>query len=159
MEEFRNFKGNIELWIYRSWEIYSLGSNPMARDAILLTDMNSRFRRNAILEVTKGNEEINFVACVKEVIKEHFTVRFVTHHTNRPTLNNINFPCLSPEESESLEEFSVEEIKEVLFGGNSDKSTGLDDFNLKFVKKCWDTVGGEITGVIQEFHSKGKLPK
>lgn len=59
-----------------------------------------------------------------------------------------------------LEEvFSKEEIREVIFSCEGDKSPGPDKFNLDFIKNCLDVVGEDIIGFIQAFHKSEKLPK
>lgn len=122
--------------------------------------MKTRFRSNAILEVKKGPRVVVLVSEVKEEINNHFAARFLSPPSPIPFLRNINFECLSTQDGGSLEEvFSEEGIKSDMFDGNGDKSLGPVGFNLEFMKKCWDIVGVEVVGVIQEFHKMGKLSK
>ncbi|GKA15175.1 sodium/hydrogen exchanger 6 [Tanacetum coccineum] len=52
-----------------------------------------------------------------------------------------------------------EEIKSVIFSMRDDKAPGLDGFTAAFFKKAWDVVGGDITCVLHDFFSNGKLLK
>ncbi|CAK8537992.1 unnamed protein product [Lathyrus sativus] len=42
--------------------------------------------------------------------------------------------------------FTSEEIEEALSESDGNKSLGPDDFNLEFLKRCWDVIGVESTG-------------
>ena len=38
------------------------------------------------------------------------------------------------------------------------KAPRVDGFNLNFVRKCWDTLGGDFSACILNFFVKGSLP-
>lgn len=54
-------------------------------------------------------------------------------------------------------EFSEEEIKESVWSCDETKSSGPDDFNIKFIKNFWEVVKEDFVKFIREFHANGKL--
>lgn len=55
--------------------------------------------------------------------------------------------------------FSIEEIKEVVWFSDCDKSPGPNGFPLGFLKRCWSFVSQEVVAFVRDFHARGKLPK
>lgn len=55
--------------------------------------------------------------------------------------------------------FSREEIREVIFGCEGDRSPGSGGLNMEFINRCYEVVGEDIIGFVQEFHRNAKLPK
>lgn len=55
--------------------------------------------------------------------------------------------------------FSVEEVKEVIWESDGNKSPGPDGFNLNFYKGCWDVVERDVMNFFNEFSVTGVLPK
>lgn len=53
----------------------------------------------------------------------------------------------------------MDEIKEVVFSCEWNKSPDPDGFNLEFLKKCWEVVREDMMKCIQEFHSTIMLPR
>lgn len=53
--------------------------------------------------------------------------------------------------------FTVEEIKESVWQCERSKSSGLDGFNVYFIKQFWDILKTDVVAFIQEFHNNGKL--
>lgn len=43
--------------------------------------------------------------------------------------------------------------------GASDISHGPDSFNLSFFEECWDTIKGDVFGLVKEFQLNAKVPK
>lgn len=73
---------------------------------------------------------------VKGVIKQNSYVIFRYKPILRPDLDMIEFKNLYVEEKEGLEEmFTREQIREVIFGCEGDRSPGPDGFNMEFIKK------------------------
>ncbi|GJX35824.1 sodium/hydrogen exchanger 6 [Tanacetum coccineum] len=58
-----------------------------------------------------------------------------------------------------VRDVSNDEVKSVIFSMRDDRAPGLDGFTAAFFKKAWDVVGGDITCVVRDFFSNGKLLK
>ncbi|GKF74418.1 putative RNA-directed DNA polymerase, eukaryota, reverse transcriptase zinc-binding domain protein, partial [Tanacetum coccineum] len=58
-----------------------------------------------------------------------------------------------------VRDVSNDEVKSVIFSMGDDRAPGPDSFTAAFFKKAWDVVGGDMTCVIQNFFSNGKLLK
>lgn len=75
-------------------------------------------------------------------------------------LEGVGFRQLSLEDKVFLEApFALEEVKEVIWSGDKDKSSGPDDFNLGFFKVCWNFLKEYIARFANEFHDCGIVPK
>lgn len=57
------------------------------------------------------------------------------------------------------ENFSSEEIREVMWNSKGDISPTPDGYNLDLIKKCWDIVGDEVVQFFLYFHSKAFLSR
>ena len=55
-----------------------------------------------------------------------------------------------------LEQFSLEEIKEVVFGIEPNKAAGPDGFNAEFYKKNWELFKSDIKSMFDKLYA-GKL--
>lgn len=100
--------------------------------------MKARYRRNSIISVKNGDGVvIKVVSKVKGAIQNYFAARLCRTIVPRPYLKNISLEQLLNIKSWSLEDaFTAEEIKNVVFNGDEDKSPGPDGFNLEFMKNC-----------------------
>lgn len=72
----------------------------------------------------------------------------------------MNFNQLSKKESILLETpFSYDEIKDVVWLNDGDKSPGPDEFNLSFFKTCWEYVGQKAVNYVDKIYWNANLPK
>jgi hypothetical protein len=55
--------------------------------------------------------------------------------------------------------FSEEEVREIIWSSDGDKSPGPDGFNFKFLKVCWNIIKVDIMNFLHEFFVSAKLPK
>ncbi|KAI5417416.1 hypothetical protein KIW84_042139 [Lathyrus oleraceus] len=79
---------------------------------------------------------------------------------DRPTLDGLIFNVLSVEDRDLLEApFQVDEIKEIVWLSDCDKSPDPDGFPLGFLKKCWNFVKEDVVNFVQEFYVRGVLPR
>lgn len=100
------------------------------------------------------------VGDVKNVAKIYFERRFVEENYRRPLLDGVLFKKVSDEDNKMLAEpFSVEEVKEVIWECDGNKSPGPDGFNLNFYKSCWDVVQRDVMNFLNEFAVTGMVPK
>ncbi|CAK8576583.1 unnamed protein product [Lathyrus sativus] len=122
--------------------------------------LNHRTRKNSISSVLVNSAYVEEVNSVKQAARDHFSKRFYVENTCRPELDFTGINRLSVEDVIVLEEkFCVEEIREVIFEEDENKSLGPDGFNVKFIKRCCDIVGKEVVDCINEFHDSTWLPK
>lgn len=93
-------------------------------------------------------------------MRRHFSSQLKEEWDNRPTPDGIQFKQISDGEAARLiEPFSMERVKEAVWSCESNKSLGPDDFNVSFIKACWNTIKEEVLELMVKFHSNGKLPK
>ncbi|KAI5403769.1 hypothetical protein KIW84_051070 [Lathyrus oleraceus] len=122
--------------------------------------MKGRFRRNNIASLITSRGRLEGVEDIKSEIFNHFKSHFTEPMENRPTLDGLNFNALSVEDRELLEaQFQVDEIKDIVWLSDCDKSPGPDGFPLGFLKKCWDFVKDDVVNFVQEFYVRGVLPR
>ncbi|KAI5423367.1 hypothetical protein KIW84_046364 [Lathyrus oleraceus] len=122
--------------------------------------MKGRFRRNNIVSLVTSRGRLEGVEDIKSEIFNHFKSRFTEPMEDRPTLDGLNFNVLSVEDRDLLEApFQVDEIKEIVWLSDCDKSPGPDGFPLGFLKKCWNFVKDDVVNFVQEFYVRGVLPR
>ncbi|KAI5436046.1 hypothetical protein KIW84_022476 [Lathyrus oleraceus] len=122
--------------------------------------MKGRFRRNNIVSLVTSRGRLEGVEEIKSEIFNHFKSRFTEPMEDRPTLDGLIFNVLSVEDRELLEApFQVDEIKEIVWLSDCDKSPGPDGFPLGFLKKCWNFVKEDVVNFVQEFYVRGVLPR
>lgn len=117
-------------------------------------------RRTQLLKVRVDDQWIDDVQGVKVAVKNHFELGFREEVFKRPTLEGVCFKQVSLEENKMLvAPFTVDEIKEVVWECDGNKSLGPDGFNFNFIKNCWNIISQEILNFFKEFHSLARLPK
>lgn len=85
--------------------------------------LKCRTIRNSVIFIQTDTWIMEEVWLVKKVIKDHSESRFQSHDIHRPNMDCFEFNKLYREESLRLdEEFSVDEIKEVIFYCEGNKS-------------------------------------
>lgn len=74
---------------------------------------------------------------MKTEAKIYFATRFVDPIKARPTMNGVDFMKFSSMDSlKHEEEFTLEEIKEVIRDSEGDRSPDPNGFNFYFLRKC-----------------------
>nr|XP_025703628.1 uncharacterized protein LOC112805458 [Arachis hypogaea] len=64
------------------------------------------------------------------------------------------------EQATDLEKFpTMEEIKKIVWSCGSTKVPRPDGFNMVFIKRTWDIIGGEFSETMMQFYRIGYLPK
>ncbi|XP_058784117.1 uncharacterized protein LOC131658884 [Vicia villosa] len=100
------------------------------------------------------------VILIKDEIRSHFERRFSITSSSRPVLEGVDLACLSLEDSMGLEvPFLEEEMKDVIWNSEGDKSPGSDGFSMGFYKKCWPFFKKDIIDFVNEFFEWATLPK
>ncbi|XP_058742110.1 uncharacterized protein LOC131614557 [Vicia villosa] len=125
-----------------------------------MASKEGRFRRNNIVSLNSDEGLLTEVETIKKEIFDHFKNRFFEPRFSRSVLDGVGFKGLSEEESMLLEVlFSLEEIKNIVWLSDCDKSPGPDGFPLGFFKKTWSFVKNELLSFVQEFYIRGSLPR
>ncbi|PNX97198.1 cysteine-rich receptor-like protein kinase, partial [Trifolium pratense] len=132
-------------------------------------DANSRYfhasikgrrRKNQLVSIKKGDEWLQGVDCIKNEVKLHFEQNFIEEWLDRPFLSGIEFNKLNDDDNAILlKPFGEEEVREVIWNCDGNKSPGPDGFNLNFFKDCWSMVKSDILDFLNEFHHSAILPK
>ncbi|PNX70644.1 cysteine-rich receptor-like protein kinase, partial [Trifolium pratense] len=58
-----------------------------------------------------------------------------------------------------LQPFSEEDVREVIWNCDGNKSLGPDGYNFNFLKECWPTLKCDVMEFLNEFHRNAVLPK
>jgi hypothetical protein len=113
--------------------------------------VNARRRKNHIHRLKHNHGWVTEHAAKEEVVANHFNSILGArvgraHDFNWEELNlsRLDFDCLA-------EPFSEAEVKGAIFQMPSDKAPGPDGFTGAFFKRCWETIKGDLMGVINQF--------
>lgn len=113
--------------------------------------INTNRRRNHLLTLNVEETWIDEVPQMKNLATQPVRLRLV--------LNGVPFASLSCSDNELLiAPFSTEEIKEVVWSCDGNKSLGPDGFSFSFFKSCWEVVEGDVVRYLNEFHANVVLP-
>jgi exonuclease III len=124
------------------------------------SNIKGRRRRNHIAMLKKEEEWVEGADDIKSIVLDHFSKHFKEDWSNRPYLQGIDFNSLSSEDNELLlAPFSEEEVKDVIFSCDGNKSPGPDGFNINFYKSCWPIVKHDVMAFMFEFYANAFLPK
>lgn len=97
---------------------------------------------------------------VRREVKSYFQELYSDVPWQRPTRDGIDFRCLSVENNNFLlVPFSLDEIKDMVWSCDGDKSPAPDGFNFTFIKWFGGSLKGEIRILIEEFFINSNLPK
>lgn len=93
-------------------------------------------------------------------MSESFSPKFLELVVQIPKLHGVAFNRLSKVDNNMLEEpFAMEELKDVIWNSNGEKSMRPRGFNMGFYKKCWEIVKDDLFGCVSEFYLNSILPK
>ncbi|XP_019423064.1 PREDICTED: uncharacterized protein LOC109332536 [Lupinus angustifolius] len=97
----------------------------------LCINKNQSFKK--IIGLTIDGEWIEDPVRIKSHIRSFFEAKFDESHWGRPSLDGIDFNCLSEENNVFLTaKFKVDEIKDAVWSCDGDKSPGPDGYNFTF---------------------------
>ncbi|XP_058776293.1 uncharacterized protein LOC131650609 [Vicia villosa] len=126
------------------------------RDIFGWIDLQNRRRRNVITAIMERNGLVEGVVDVKEEVKCHFEELFRDSSGSRPVPYELNFKCLSEEDSMWLDRpFSEFEIKDMGWACDGNKSLG-PNWN-----KClsWEFIKLDVLKFVTIFYKDAKLTK
>ncbi|GAU35431.1 hypothetical protein TSUD_375210 [Trifolium subterraneum] len=122
--------------------------------------LKSRRRRNQMTLLKRGEDWIQGVDNIKSEVKNYFSRNFTEEWHNRPFVHGINFNVLLAEDNDLLlQPFTEEEVREVIWSCDGNKSPGPDEYNFNFLKECWTTLKLDVMDFLNEFHHGVSLPK
>ncbi|WMV11057.1 hypothetical protein MTR67_004442 [Solanum verrucosum] len=103
----------------------------------------------------EGNYDI-----AKEAIS-FFEKQFTKEDTiqDESILNYLPKVIETTDNEELCKEPTMQEVKDVVFGMNSESSPGPDGVNGTFYKKCWDVIAKDLHEMILEFFSGSDIPR
>lgn len=126
-------------------------------------DENSRFfhgslkhkkRKNRIHGLNINGEWNTDPLAIKSEIFNLFANKFRERWPNRPKFLNHNFKRISLTQSPFLEsEFSIQEIKSIVWNCGGDKTPRPDGYTFKILKENWDTIDENIIRFVKYFKS------
>lgn len=123
------------------------------------SSIKARGSRNRFSTLRVGNLWIHKVSNIRVEVTRFFRVQFVEDDWDRPHLNGITFPVLSPLEASSLSPpFSLEEVDRVVADCEGNKSPETDGFNFSFIKAFWDLLCPYMDIFFKELYINAKLP-
>lgn len=123
--------------------------------------MNHRSSKNLIYRLKNDlNMWEDDPQIIKSMLINSSTTRFASYYSEPRNLGLSFIPDMltESEKQDLLTPFSTEEIKNVLFEMNPNKSPGSDGFGPKFFQAYWPIIGNEITTVIKSFFDHGQIP-
>ncbi|XP_071694663.1 uncharacterized protein [Rutidosis leptorrhynchoides] len=89
---------------------------------------------------------------IKLAAFNHFTNIFREPEIDRPSLEDLHYPSISNDDANALESpFDENEIHDAIFDCGSTKAQGPDGFNMRFFKKYWDIIKGDLIDAINWF--------
>ncbi|MCI24102.1 transposon TX1 putative protein, partial [Trifolium medium] len=106
--------------------------------------LKSRSRRNTISCLKVGDRWLDTSSEIVNEVTQFFKIHFSYVHWARPTVDLVEFPCISEGENLMLmAPFRLEEIEDVVRMCDGNKSPGPDGFNFAFIKSFWYLLKGE----------------
>lgn len=103
--------------------------------------INMRSRKNNITALWDGRRWVEGVNEVRNVVKSSYQDLYTLKVAAKPTLDGISFRQLSTETNDVISApLCLDEIKDVVWSCDGDKSPGPDGFNIKFFKHFWEDI-------------------
>ncbi|XP_022030385.1 uncharacterized protein LOC110931294 [Helianthus annuus] len=97
---------------------------------------------------------------VKEALFNFFHKQFTEPMVNRPKVVCLNLVAISDSEADSLiAPFSLNEVKDAVWGCEGDRAPGPDGFNFQFIKRCWSDLQEDFMKLFNQFHADGSINK
>ena len=119
-----------------------------------------RRRQKLMVEIKKGTRLLREPRSLNNEVGRFYKSSYKQHEVPTIKFENGLVNKLSLEKVSNVELLpSVKEIKRALWDCDPSKAPRADGFNLNFVRKCWDTIGGEFSTCIFYFFVSGTLPR
>lgn len=122
--------------------------------------LKERQRRNAITSLEGEYGLVDGVDNIKEEITYYFHASFKEDNFTKPTPESLGFSCLSESDFGWLERpFTEEEVKDVVWSCDGNKSPSSDGYTLDFFKCNWEVIKDDVSRFVMDFHEKARLTK
>lgn len=122
--------------------------------------MRSKRRRTRLLKVKVDAEWIEDVQRIKRAVKDHFEAGYKEVEASRLKLDGVYFNQVSSADNEYLvDPFLMDEIREVVWECDGNKSPGPYGFNLNFFKSFWEVISPGVINFFDDFHKLARIPK
>lgn len=96
---------------------------------------------------------------LKQAVLQQFSSLFSKPHKGRVFgLEGVFKNTLSKEDNDLMEEFTMEEIREVLHQSNELKAPAPDGFNARWIKNMWPHLVDKVLSFFHRFHNDGFIP-
>ncbi|XP_021996297.1 uncharacterized protein LOC110893498 [Helianthus annuus] len=95
---------------------------------------------------------------VKTVVLRFFRSKFSENVVVRPKFICDGLKKIDNLEAERLiQQFTVPEIKDAMFGCGADKAPGPDGFNFRFIRSFWELFQNDFNELMSHFHDVGRF--
>jgi hypothetical protein len=116
-----------------------------------------RRRKTLIISLNQDERIIEGRENLKRYIIDFYKTLFGKPDVTNIYFNDVGIGRLSDEDCELLKkDFTLEELKFVVFEMASNKAAGPDEFNAKFYQKSWELAKHDLFGLLTDFQ-KGEL--
>ncbi|KAL9664080.1 hypothetical protein QQ045_019477 [Rhodiola kirilowii] len=117
-----------------------------------------RSKSNKIARIVINDSWLEDPELIKQAARDHFAAAFKKTDQCCWSMENMKFDSLNDNQRQFLEsKITEEEVCITLKDCDGSKAPGPDGFNMKFFKKYWRLIKGEVMGFLEEFHEKGRL--
>ncbi|KAI0491496.1 hypothetical protein KFK09_025756 [Dendrobium nobile] len=127
----------------------------------LYAKIRSRNNKNCIKEITTVEGHFTSFGDISRAIIKHFEGLYNSNHTNIQLPHNIPPGKMVPDHLIDLlvAPLSLEEVKKAVFDGNENTAPGPDGFTYAFYRKSWHVIGLQVYNAVNNFITKGSLPR
>ncbi|XP_076914756.1 uncharacterized protein LOC143573866 [Bidens hawaiensis] len=120
--------------------------------------LNSNLSSNRLHRLMIGGVWNSSQVVIKEEVFNYFRARFTESAVVRPRFSCVESTSLNEEEARSLvEPFSLLEVKNAVWECCGDRLPGPNEFNFKFLKRCWLCFETDFMKMFDKFHANGRL--
>ncbi|XP_025616471.1 uncharacterized protein [Arachis hypogaea] len=131
-------------------------------------DKNTRYF-HSIASVRRRNNRINALVINGRLVRNQARIKIAIqefykglYHWERPTMAGLKdglVKRIHEDEAKTLEVLpSVEKIRETVWDCESSKVPRSNEYNMNFIKKCWEESGLEFTTAVMGFFQTARLP-
>ncbi|KAJ8774442.1 hypothetical protein K2173_016888 [Erythroxylum novogranatense] len=113
------------------------------------------------LRLLRGRRDVaNWDSGLENVINGYFRNIFSSQSSSASSIISELFPPMISEEQnvDLMRDYTKEEVREVVFSMQAEKSPGLDGFNPGFYRKYWDLIGDQVSDFCVECLRSGSFP-